>query len=180
MRVVAGCFAALALLSACAVMPRPAPSPIPDDIEVPHVEAVEDESPRAPSVDPALPAAATATNPPARPTHEILFAYRSSQVPQQAQTQLIEIAQILKADRMRHVILVAHADFQGSKEFSVALADKRANAVMTELLKLGVRRTQVRKQAIGNTRAPRGDCASDSCRQKMRRVVLQLSAPDRR
>lgn len=166
----------LLMLAACAGSPRSA-SPLPtDEPGQPRQTAV----PVMPSPPAPAPALAAAQEPASDSAREVLFAYRSTRVPQKALPMLSEIAKSLKSDRLHHVTLIAHADSMGSREFSVAIASKRAAAVEAELLKLGVRPTQIRKHSMGNAKVPRGGCGTEACRQNMRRVELQLWERDRR
>ena len=87
------------------------------------------------------------------PLRNVQFAYRSAVVPKGALPLLTGIASVLKADRRRYVTVIAYADHHGSNEFSVALAGMRAAAVKAELVRLGVRRTQVRNRSRGSEMA---------------------------
>ncbi len=107
------------------------------------------------------------------PSRSIFFASDSSRVPNSAGPLLDEVAEQLKGDRHKNVLLVAHTDDQGSPEFCVALAERRASAVVTELVKRGVRSAQIQKMPVGSEGAS-PTCRNESCRQQERRVEVRL------
>lgn len=163
----------LFILAACASPVRHTPSARPAADSSPTYTAKDSVVPEAPAPPPIQSEVQKPT--PLEPARNVFFSYRSTRVPKEALPVLAEIAQALKADRLRHVTLIAHADHHGSKEFSVALADMRAAAVQAELVKLGARPTQIRKWSRGSEMTPSAGCNTEPCRQKMRRVELLLS-----
>lgn len=85
------------------------------------------------------------------------------------------ISEKLKADSRSTVLLVGYADHLGSKEYCIALAVRQIGAVETELLKRGVRSTQIQRRAKSCETSARQICATVTCRRASRRVELRLS-----
>lgn len=73
----------------------------------------------------------------------IYFAKSSSRVTREYHAQLIELAGKLKQDRSIRVNLSGHCDNRGSAAFNRRLANKRAKAVKSVLMKMGVKSRQM-------------------------------------
>ncbi len=164
------------ILVSCASLAPPAPPGVPPSADVPAEAAPQKSITEVSPLPPAAPEVAVEPGKPAAdPIPRVLFAYRSVALPEDALPKLTDIAEALKADRLRHVTLVAYADYVGSREFNVARSGSRASAVKEALLKLGVRATQIRKSLRGIETLPPSGCEGESCRQMARRVELHLS-----
>jgi outer membrane protein OmpA-like peptidoglycan-associated protein len=105
------------------------------------VDPVDNDAPLAPEapmadtgLDAGLDAASNAS---------VYFAKSSSRISRSDREQLKEIAAKLKGDRSLKVALTGHCDIRGSAAYNRRLAIKRAKAVRSALLKLGVRRSQM-------------------------------------
>lgn len=83
---------------------------------------------------------------------------------------LVRLADWLKADPARRVILVGHTDSSGSLAANVTLSRQRAAAVMAVLVdRLGVPAAQLSAEGVGPL-APRADNDTDQGRAENRRV----------
>jgi peptidoglycan-associated lipoprotein len=73
----------------------------------------------------------------------VYFAKASARISREYRQQLKEIAGQLKADRSMKVVLTGHCDNRGSKAYNRRLAIKRAKAVKSALMKMGVKSKQM-------------------------------------
>jgi len=72
-------------------------------------------------------------------------------------------------------IIEGHADEQGTREYNLALGNRRANAVREFLVSQGVSPTRLRVISYGKER-PLEVCASESCYSQNRRAVTVIAA----
>lgn len=107
------------------------------------------------------------------PLANVFFDYGSSAIRSDATEALDTLARKLTLDRRATVLLVGYSADLGSSEYGVALAGARTRAVADELLKRGVRPTQIRHRPRGNAVAT-GQCETDVCRRMQQRVELRL------
>ena len=107
------------------------------------------------------------------PLANVFFDYGSSAIRADAGEAIDTLARKLTLDRRATALLVGYSADLGSSEYGVALAGARTRAVAEELLKRGVRPTQIRHRPRGNAVAT-GQCATDACRRKQQRVELRL------
>ena len=80
--------------------------------------------------------------------------------------------ELLASDSGRRVVLEGHADERGSREYNVALGERRALAVRRILLSGGARLGQVRVVSYGEER-PAVDGHNESAWSKNRRVEIR-------
>lgn len=113
---------------------------------------------------------------PAANVSSVFFAEDSDRVEGPARRKLQEAAERLKSRRRSDVTLIGHAEDKGSTELSIALAQKRVDAVAEVLEGFGVWPRQIRRVSYGNEAAPATDCRNEPCRQRMRRVDLRFSS----
>lgn len=73
------------------------------------------------------------------------------------------------------IIVEGHADEQGTREYNIALGDRRATAVQNYLVSQGVAANRIRTVSYGKER-PIATCAAESCWSQNRRAVTVLSA----
>lgn len=99
----------------------------------------------------------------------VYFAKASSKVSREYREQLKDIAAKLKADRSMKVVLVGHCDNRGSAAFNRRLANKRAKAVKTALMKMGVKAKQM---SIGAPQLAQSGSTEEEHAQN-RRVEIQ-------
>ncbi len=72
-------------------------------------------------------------------------------------------------------IIEGHADEQGTREYNVALGERRANAVRDYLVSNGVPSSRLRVVSYGKER-PIEICSQEDCYAKNRRAVTVLAA----
>ncbi len=82
-------------------------------------------------------------------------------------------AEKLKSNPRLRVTLFGHTDHLGSREYNVALGQKRVAAVEKALRASGVSGRQIRKNSYGYEKATPSPCSSDECRKHLRRVELR-------
>ncbi len=92
----------------------------------------------------------------------VLFAYDSSQVSAGERAKIEAVASHLKQNSAHSVILEGHCDERGSREYNLALGERRALAVRTYLIGLGIAsdRTQTKSFGEENPAAPGHDDGS--------------------
>ncbi len=92
----------------------------------------------------------------------VLFAYDSSQVAAGERAKIEAVAGHLKQNSTHLVILEGHCDERGSREYNLALGERRALAVRTYLIGLGIAsdRTQTKSFGEENPSAPGHDDGS--------------------
>lgn len=71
-------------------------------------------------------------------------------------------------------IIEGHADEQGTREYNIALGDRRANAVRDYLVSQGVPAARLRTVSYGKER-PVATCSDESCYSQNRRAVTVIS-----
>ncbi len=72
-------------------------------------------------------------------------------------------------------IIEGHADEQGTREYNVALGERRANAVRDYLVSKGIASSRLRVVSYGKER-PIEICSQEGCYAKNRRAVTVLAA----
>ena len=72
-------------------------------------------------------------------------------------------------------VIEGHADEQGTREYNVALGERRANAAREYLISRGVAGNRLRIVSYGKER-PVEICSDEACYSKNRRAVTVLSA----
>ncbi len=104
-----------------------------------------------------------------------LFAYDSSSLAPKYRASLFAQADYLKNHPGARILLTGHTDERGSREYNVALGERRANTV-AELLRLaGVNKQQVRLVSYGKER-PANYGHDELSRQQNRRVEFIYEA----
>lgn len=98
------------------------------------------------------PAPAVAADLPAA-EYRIYFAFNRSDVDRSYDTQFDDIAQHVKERNDAWVVLRAHTDDRGSREYNIALAQRRADEVRRRLVRRGVPETRIKIIALGEERA---------------------------
>jgi OmpA-OmpF porin, OOP family len=113
-----------------------------------------------------------------------LFAFNSAAVEPDAGKQLRQIAELLNSSFLtgRRIIIEGHADGIGAEAYNRTLSDKRAEAVMGELVAAGVQRDRLAKRAFGKERPLEPNKRPDGSdnpegRARNRRVALIVENP---
>jgi len=79
----------------------------------------------------------------------VFFAYDSSQVNPEEATKCEQVANHLRSGKGNGVIVEGHADERGSREYNLALGERRALAVRDYLISLGVDPAVIQTKSYG-------------------------------
>ena len=101
----------------------------------------------------------------------IYFAYDSADIRPEFRPAIEAHAAFLSQNPDRIVTLEGHADERGSREYNLALGERRANAVKRQLSLLGASAGQIRVVSYGEER-PEVDGHDESAWSQNRRVVI--------
>jgi len=165
-----------AAAASCPAAPLPPPGPEVVDTPPAQAEPVPAAS-SAPvaSLAPVAPAPVTAP-PPANPAagHRSYFAYDSAVLDKAALAGLVFVADSLKTDKTSTILVEGHCDERGTRDYNLALGEKRAAAVKAALVRLGVAKARIRIISYGKERpADRGN--TEAAWAKNRRTVIRFN-----
>ena len=110
--------------------------------------------------------------PPANVERVIYFDFDSYTVKPEYMATLEAHARFLNADRQRRVVLEGHTDERGTREYNLALGQKRADAVRRALALLGVQESQMEAVSYGKEK-PAVEGSGEAVWSRNRRVELQ-------
>lgn len=110
--------------------------------------------------------------PPANVERVIYFDFDSYTVKPEYMATLEAHARFLNADRQRRVVLEGHTDERGTREYNLALGQKRADAVRRALALLGVQESQLEAVSYGKEK-PAVEGSGEAVWSRNRRVELQ-------
>ncbi len=79
----------------------------------------------------------------------VMFAYDSSQVNREEAAKVEAVAKYLNKGKAQGVIVEGHGDERGSREYNLALGERRALAVRDYLISLGVEASSVQTKSLG-------------------------------
>ncbi len=105
----------------------------------------------------------------------VLFVVNQSALTPEAQSILSGQAQWLATNPEYSVVIEGHADEQGTREYNLALGERRANAAREFLVSRGVAETRLKVVSFGKER-PAEICSDESCYSQNRRAVTVLSS----
>jgi peptidoglycan-associated lipoprotein len=105
----------------------------------------------------------------------VLYVVDSSTLSAAGQQTLSGQANWLKTNSDYQAIIEGHADEQGTREYNLALGNRRANAVREYLVSQGVDSSRLRVISYGKER-PIEVCASPTCYAQNRRAVTVIAA----
>jgi peptidoglycan-associated lipoprotein len=155
---------ALTLCIGCAPQAGVRPEPAPAEGTPPQPKA-----PAAPPPAPAVPQGAAPKAPPETPTDpdripvlSVFFDFQSERIDPRFLEPLHDLAERVKLEEDLWIILEGFTDARGSREFNMALAQRRAAQVEKYLVELGVKATRIRVLSYGEERS--GDDASSARR----------------
>ena len=104
-----------------------------------------------------------------------LFSYDNSTVQAKYMDSIKAQAKYLNAHPSAHILLAGHTDERGSREYNVALGERRARSVEHALRMSGVDRKQMRVVSYGKEK-PANLGHSEEARAQNRRVELSYEA----
>lgn len=166
----AGLFALL-VLAGCASTSEPEPEPEPVMVEpepMPEPEPEPEPEPQ-PVVSPDGVPLDPATGEPIATV--FYFDFDGAELKPRARTLLAGHARYLRDTPSARVAIEGHCDERGTREYNLALGERRATAVRTYLQSLGVRASQLSTVSFGEER-PVDPGHSESAWSKNRRAVL--------
>ncbi len=105
----------------------------------------------------------------------VLFLVDSSNLTEGGKAILAQQSQWLMANAEFSAIIEGHADEQGTREYNLALGERRANAAYQYLISQGVSAGRLRVVSYGKER-PIEICSEESCYQQNRRAVTVIAA----
>ena len=105
----------------------------------------------------------------------VLFAVDQHTLSAEARQVLNGQAEWLAANPDYAAVIEGHADEQGTREYNLALSNRRANSVQEYLISRGVAGTRLRSVGYGKER-PLAICSDESCYAQNRRAVTVLRA----
>jgi peptidoglycan-associated lipoprotein len=105
----------------------------------------------------------------------VLFEVDQSTLTDEARLTLASQANWLMANVEFNAIVEGHADEQGTREYNIALSDRRANAVKEYLVSRGIAANRIETVPYGKER-PIALCSNESCYSQNRRAVTVLTA----
>ncbi len=146
-------------------VPAPAPAPVPVPIPVPVPPPPPPPAPVEPPPPPPPPPAPVVVSPLA----DIFFDFDKSEIRSDAAAQLKIDADWMKANPTKNIILEAHSDAKGSREYNIALGQRRATAAKNTLIKLGINPARLKAVSFGKEK-PVVAGISDEVRAQNRRV----------
>ncbi len=103
------------------------------------------------------------------------FAVDQSTLTAEAQSTLAQQAVWLNQHPTNTAIIEGHADEQGTREYNIALGDRRANAVKAYLISQGVSGARLQTVSYGKER-PLAVCSDEACYSQNRRAVTVVGA----
>jgi peptidoglycan-associated lipoprotein len=129
------------IAEASAPAPAPAPTPAPDNRTVARVEPAPAKA-IDPLADPSSPLA----------KRSVFFDFDSFVVKADYQSLVEAHGRFLVANKQRRIVIEGNADERGSREYNLALGQKRAEAVKSRLALLGVGDNQIEAVSFGEER----------------------------
>lgn len=103
---------------------------------------------------------------------KIYFDFDRSDIHEQDYEVIYAHADYLKGDSSRHVRIEGHADEQGSREYNVALGERRARAVANALVSQGVAPHQIATVSFGKEKPDVMGHSEEAYRLNRRAVIV--------
>lgn len=104
----------------------------------------------------------------------VFFTVDSSSLTAEGRNTLTNQAAWLRSNPQFSIVIEGHADERGTREYNLALGERRANAVMQFLVSQGVSSSRLRTVSYGKER-PVEACAEQRCWDVNRRAVTAIS-----
>lgn len=102
---------------------------------------------------------------------QVFFSYDSDAIREEYKSLIANHAKYLVAHPQTKVVLQGNTDERGTREYNLALGQRRSVAVKNALNLLGVSDSQIETVSYGEERAKQ-NCADDGCFQQDRRVDI--------
>jgi len=102
----------------------------------------------------------------------VYFAYDSSQVNPEEASKVEAVANYLKKKKGGGVIVEGHGDERGSREYNIALGQRRSDGVKKMMILLGVREDQVESVSLGEEKPRAQGSTEDAWAQNRRSDIL--------
>ncbi len=120
-----------------------------------------------------------ANHPQGGQTLVIYFEFDQQDLTERNKRQLQIVSELLKLDANKSIVISGHTDAKGSASYNQTLSSRRANAVIDYLASLGVKESQIRKEAHGMNQPRRPNTLDDgrddpSGRRANRRTEIYL------
>jgi peptidoglycan-associated lipoprotein len=161
----------MALLGACstttppappAATPAPAPAKAPAPVPPPPAAKAEPVKPESPLQ--AFERARTATE-----GKSVYFAFDRDLITPEGDAVIGEHARLATEFAHDYIVLQGNCDERGGREYNLALGQRRANAVKSRLVLLGVPATRIEAISFGKEK-PRALCHDEKCWSQNRRT----------
>lgn len=102
----------------------------------------------------------------------VYFDFDSFVIKNEYKAMLDAHAQVLAANRAKHIVIEGHADERGGREYNLALGQKRAGAVLSSLKLLGAGESQMEAVSFGEER-PAATGSNEEAWAKNRRAEIK-------
>ncbi len=166
-----GLFLAAMLVAGCSSTATPTEAPAPEEVEAPPPAP---EPPAAVESAPSDfgPDGVTPLDANGRPISRTFYFDYDKSVLKPADLAALELhAQILRRNNDRSVVVEGHTDERGTREYNLALGERRADAVRSFLLSAGVSSRQIESVSYGEEQ-PEDPGHNDSSWARNRRAVV--------
>lgn len=107
---------------------------------------------------------------------QIYFEFDSSEVSATSAPALDKIAETFNKDTTCRYLITGQTDARGTERYNLILSEKRAKAVVNELIKRGCPAEMMKWRGIGEKTAIASPTAKDNIRQGDRKVTVELIA----
>lgn len=101
----------------------------------------------------------------------VVFRAGSANLSHMSKPQLDQIAEAIRQNRGRPVLIEGHTDNTGDSRYNQTLSERRANAVREALIARGIDAARLTAQGLGETK-PVGSNSTSAGRQQNRRVEV--------
>jgi outer membrane protein OmpA-like peptidoglycan-associated protein len=108
---------------------------------------------------------------------DVLFDTARSELKEGAEVSMDRLAEFLRENPERRLLVEGHTDARGSEEFNRDLSEQRADAVTDALTERGIPRDRVRSVGLGE-KYPVASNETPAGMQQNRRVEIVVSKPD--
>jgi peptidoglycan-associated lipoprotein len=108
--------------------------------------------------------------------NDVLFGFESWRISDQGIQALMKVAEWLKANPKKRLVIEGHCDERGSVAYNLMLGEKRAKAVKNILVTFGANAKQLKVVSYGKER-PICNASNEACYQQNRRGHFVLRVP---